>query len=105
MTEAPGVVLLGARQLGKTTLTTQVASAWGDPSTAYQLEVVAAREALAATPERSLGRSEGLVVIDEIQCSPHLFETRRPICDGHDRKSVLLCLGSASWDLVHGVSN
>ena len=105
LTEAPVVVLLGARQVGKTTPAIQVGSTWGGPSTVYDLEVVAAREALAATPERSLGRGEGLVVVDEIQCSPRLFETLRRICDGHNRKSVLLCLGSESWELVNGVSN
>ena len=105
LTEAPVVALLGARQVGKTTLAVQVASAWDGPSTVYDLEVAAAREALAATPERLLGRGEGLVVIDEIQRSPHLFETLRPICDDRDRKSVYLLLGSASWDLVRGVSD
>ena len=104
LTEAPAVALLGARQVGKTTLAAQVASAWRGPSTVYDLEIAAAREALAATPERLLGRGEGLVVIDEIQRSPHLFETLRPICDDHNRKSVYLLLGSASWDLVRGVS-
>ena len=104
LTEAPVVALLGARQVGKTTLAAQVASAWGGPSTVYDLEVAAAREALAATPERLLARSEGLVVIDEIQRSPHLFEALRPICDNHNRTSVYLLLGSASWDLVRGVS-
>ena len=104
LTEAPVLALLGARQVGKTTLAGQVVSAWDGPSTVYDLEVAAAREALSATPERLLGRSEGLVVIDEIQRSPHLFETLRPICDDPDRKSVFLLLGSASWDLVRGVS-
>ena len=104
LTEVPVVALLGARQMGKTTLAEQVASAWAGPSTVYDLEVAAAREALSATPERLLGRSEGLVVIDEVQRSPALFETLRPICDDRSRKSVFLLLGSASWDLIRGVS-
>ncbi len=104
LTEAPAVALLGARQVGKTTLAEQVVAAWPGPSTVYDLEVAAAREALSATPERLLAASEGLVVIDEIQRSPHLFETLRPICDHRRRKSVFLLLGSASWDLIRGVS-
>lgn len=76
----------------------------GGPSTVYDLKVATAREGLAATPERLLGRSEGLAAIDEIQRMPHLFETLRPICDDHNRKSVLLPIGNVSWDLVHGVS-
>ncbi len=104
LTEAPVVALLGARQVGKTTLAEQVVSAWDGPGTVYDLEVAAAREALSATPERLLGRSEGLVVIDEIQRGPHLFETLRPISDDRKRKAVFLLLGSASWDLIRGVS-
>ncbi len=104
LSEAPAVALLGARQVGKTTLAQQVVSAWDGPSTVYDLEVAAAREALTATPERLLGRGEGLVVIDEIQRMPQLFETLRPICDDRDRDTVFLLLGSASWDLIRGVS-
>lgn len=76
----------------------------GGPSTVYDLEVAAAREGLSATPERLLGRIERLVAIDEIQLRPHLFDTLRPICNDHNRKSVLLPFGNASWDLVHSVS-
>ena len=44
-------------------------------------------------------------VIDEIQRMPGLFaEVLRPICDQPDRKAVFLLLGSASWDLIKGVS-
>ena len=104
LSEAPAVALLGARQVGKTTLSEQVVSTWNGPSAVYDLEVAAAREALTATPERLLGRSEGLVVIDEIQRMPKLFETLRPICDDRGRNCVFLLLGSASWDLIRGVS-
>lgn len=104
LAEAPVVALLGARQVGKTTLAEQVVSAWDGPGTVYDLEVAAAREALSATPGRLLGQSEGLVVIDEIQRGPHLFETLRPITDDRRRKAVFLLLGSASWDLIRGVS-
>lgn len=76
----------------------------GGPSTVYDLEVAVLREGLAATREPLLGPSGGLVTIDEIQRRPHLFQTLHPICDDHNRKSVLLPLGNASWDLVHGVS-
>ena len=104
LTEAPVVALLGARQVGKTTLSEQVVSAWRGHSTVYDLEVAAAREALAAAPATVLGRLEGLVVIDEVQRGPHLFETLRPICDDRKRDSSFLLLGSASWDLIRGVS-
>ncbi|MXY23412.1 MAG: ATP-binding protein [Acidobacteria bacterium] len=104
LAEAPVVTLLGARQVGKTTLAGQVAASWPGPTTVFDLEVAAAREALSATPERLLRHSEGLVVIDEVQRRPELFEVLRPICDDSDRRAVFLLLGSASLDLVQGVS-
>lgn len=104
LSEAPAVALLGARQVGKTTLAAQVASAWNGPSTVFDLEVTATREALSATPERVLRECEGLVVLDEVQRMPGLFEVLRPICDAPDRKAVFLLLGSASWDLIKGIS-
>ena len=102
--EAPTVALLGARQVGKTTLARQVAAAWLERSTVFDLEVAAVREALSQTPETLLRNSEGLVVIDEVQRLPFLFEVLRPVCDDPNRKAVFLLLGSASWDLIQGIS-
>ena len=104
LSESPLVALLGARQVGKTTLAEQVVSAWPGPSTIFDLEVATVREALTGTPERLLRKSEGLVIIDEVQRMPELFEVLRPICDDRNRKAVFLLLGSASWDLIKGVS-
>ena len=102
--EVPAVALLGARQVGKTTLAQQVAAAWPGRSSVFDLEVPAVREAFAQTPYEVLRRSEGLVVIDEVQRMPGLFEVLRPICDAPARQAVFLLLGSASWDLIKGVS-
>ena len=102
--EAPVVALLGARQVGKTTLAQQVGASWPGPSRILDLEVPAVREALTRTPEAVLRGSDGLVVIDEVQRLPALFEVLRPICDDPDRRAVFLLLGSASLDLVRGVS-
>ena len=104
LSQVPVVALLGARQVGKTTLAEQVASDWSGPSTVLDLEVATVREALSATPERLLRQSEGLVVLDEVQRMPVLFEILRPICDDRNRKAVFLLLGSASWDLIQGIS-
>lgn len=102
--ESPVVALLGARQVGKTTLAEQVAAEWGGPTVVFDLEKVAIREALSATPERLLSEQEGLVIVDEVQRMPELFALLRPLCDDRKRKAVYLLLGSASWDLVKGVS-
>ena len=104
LSEAPVVALLGARQVGKTTLAEQVVSGWPGPFTVFDLEVATTREALSVTPEKLLRESEGLIVLDEVQRMPELFEILRPICDSRNRKAVFLLLGSASWDLIKGVS-
>ncbi len=104
LSQVPAVALLGARQVGKTTLAEQVASEWPGPSTVLDLEVAAVREALSATPERLLRQRKGLVVLDEVQRMPGLFEVLRPICDDRNRKAVFLLPGSASWDLIKGIS-
>ena len=104
LAEAPVVALLGARQTGKTTLAREVAAAWPDSSTVFDLEAAADRRALSATPERVLRQSRGLVVVDEIQRMPELLEVLRPVCDEPARKAVFLLLGSASWDLIRDAS-
>ena len=104
LSQSPVTALLGARQVGKTTLAQQIVAAWTGPATVYDLEVPAVREAFRTTPERLLRGGEGLVLIDEVQRVPKLFEILRPICDDPARKAVFLLLGSASWDLIRGVS-
>ena len=74
------------------------------PTITFDLEVASVREAMSRTPEALLRECEGLVVVDEVQRLPSLFETLRPICDAPDRKAVFLLLGSVSWDEVRGIS-
>ena len=100
---SPVTVLLGARQVGKTTLA-QMVSAVREDVRFFDLERAAGREALTHTPELTLGDCSGLVVIDEIQRLPFLFEVLRPLCDFSERRATYLLLGSASPDLVRGVS-
>ena len=50
LAEAPAVALLGARQVGKTTLARRIAASWPGPATIFDLEVATNREALSRTP-------------------------------------------------------
>ena len=100
---SPVTVLLGARQVGKTTLARQIAEGRSDVMF-FDLERAAGREALGRTPELTLADCAGLVVIDEVQRLPALFEVLRPFCDAPDRRATYLLLGSASPDLVRGVA-
>ena len=105
LAEAPAVTLLGARQVGKTTLALQVAAAWAGPSTVFDLEVAATREALSATPERVLRDRDGPVVIDEVQRKPELFEVLRPICDDLGLEHLWVVYpGDRDYSLTDGIT-
>ncbi|TVQ28343.1 MAG: ATP-binding protein [Spirochaetaceae bacterium] len=103
LSESPVTVLLGARQTGKTTMAHVVMS--GQPEAVlYDLERPTGRTPLEATPELVLSGHNGLVVIDEIQRLPALLEILRPLCDDPNIQARFLLLGSASPDIVRGVS-
>ena len=97
----PVCVLLGPRQCGKTTLARQLAERRG--AHYFDLETGASRAAL-SNPELALSELRGLVVIDEIQRQPELFATLRPLSDRRGTPARFLLLGSASLELVAGVS-
>jgi hypothetical protein len=96
-------ILLGARQTGKTTLARMVAAQHSQVRT-FDLEVAADRMALAASPEKVLGDANGLVILDEVQRMPAVFEVLRPLADRPDRPARFLLLGSASPELARGSS-
>jgi hypothetical protein len=103
LAESPVTILLGARQTGKSTLARMIA-AQNDGARFFDLEVAADRAALTAAPERVLAGATGLVILDEIQRMPALFEVLRPLADRPDRPATFLLLGSASPELVRGSS-
>ena len=98
----PAVALTGPRQCGKTTLARLIAAGAGQVAY-FDLERAADRRRLAA-PEVSLGGLDGLVVIDEIQHSPTLFETVRVLVDRPGNTTRFLLPGSASPTLVKGAA-
>lgn len=97
----PVAVLLGPRQCGKTTLARELAE--GQPSAFFDLERPSDRAKL-REPELLLGGLKGLVVIDEVQRMPELFTVLRPLADRPEPSARFLLLGSASPELVKGVS-
>ena len=98
----PVVALTGPRQCGKTTLARVIVQD-STSSTYFDLEAEVDRRRL-ETPEYSLGSLTGLVVIDEVQRRPELFETLRVLVDRPNHAARFLVLGSASPVLVKGVS-
>lgn len=103
----PIVALIGARQVGKTTLARLYASeCWKGviPETHYfDLEDPLALSRL-ANPSLTLGALDGLIIIDEIQRMPELFPVLRVLADQHVASRQFLILGSASLDLIKGAS-
>jgi hypothetical protein len=97
----PVTALLGPRQCGKTTLARFIAEQ--EPSTIFDLENPVDIQRLSA-PMQALKDLSGLVIIDEIQRKPELFELLRVLADRTDRNARFLLLGSASPHLVKGVS-
>lgn len=99
---SPAVVLLGPRQVGKTTLALEI----GDqqPSIYLDLENDEDRAKL-ANPARYLeGHEDKLVILDEVQRVPELFQPLRGIIDRGRRHGKangrFLLLGSAAMDLL-----
>lgn len=96
------VGLLGPRQAGKTTLAFEIAKHY--KSTYLDLESPSDRAKL-NDPEAYLRRKESeLVILDEIQRVPELFQVLRGLIDEGRRKSLktgrFLILGSSSLELI-----
>ena len=98
----PVVALLGARQVGKTTLARRIVQR-RSRSHYFDLESSADLARL-ADPLLALEPLHGLVVLDEIQRRPELFPTLRVLADRRPLPARFLVLGSASPDLLRQTS-
>ena len=99
---SPVTALIGPRQCGKTTLA-RMFEASQRASVHFDLESQADRRRL-QNPEMMLGSLEGLIVLDEIQQMPDLFNVLRILADRPKSKARFLILGSASPDLIKHAS-
>lgn len=99
----PIVSLLGPRQVGKTTLARRFAEDEKGKVVVYDLESPTDVRRL-TVPEMALAEPAALIVIDEIQRRPELFEVLRVLADRRGAKTRFLILGSASPALVKGVT-
>lgn len=95
----PVAAVLGARQVGKTTLAREVASELPGPGTRFDLEDPADLARL-AHPRLALAELERLVVLDEVQRRPDLFPVLRVLIHRPEARSTFLVLGCASPELL-----
>lgn len=93
--EFPVVAILGARQVGKTTLARDIARHFRGATREFDLESESDLS-LFASPESVLEPLRGLVVIDEVQRLPALFPPLRPLVDRRPIRARYLLLGSAA---------
>ena len=98
----PAVLILGARQVGKTTLARETF-----PDIPYcDLEEPSLRQLFADDPTFQIERrAQPALILDEAQSVPEVFASLRGIIDKHrSRKGRFLLLGSAQPTLVRRVS-
>ena len=101
--EFPVVALLGARQVGKSTLAHQLAASRRGPTAWFDLENPADLARL-TDPGLELRPLRGLVVLDEIQRLPNVFPLLRVLADRPRTMARFLVLGSASPELLRQTS-
>lgn len=95
----PVVAIIGARQVGKTTLAAEIRKTWKQSTHSFDLENPADLSRL-ADPDLALRSLKGLIVLDEIQRRPEIFPLLRVLADRKPIRARFLVLGSASPALL-----
>lgn len=102
----PAVALLGPRQAGKTTLALSIAEC--RTALYLDLESIADQAKLQNAELYLAEHQDKLVILDEIQRAPHLFQQLRGLIDQGRRQNIrsnrFLLLGSASIELLQQAS-
>ncbi|UJP65333.1 ATP-binding protein [Mongoliitalea daihaiensis] len=102
--EFPAVVIIGPRQVGKTTLALKIAEEVDSKSIYLDLESPSDLKKLEEAEEYFSLNEDKLIILDEIQRTPEIFKILRGVIDKRRRKGIkvgqFLILGSASLDLI-----
>lgn len=100
---SPVTALLGPRQCGKTTLARTFVGQTPEQVHYFDLEAPADRQRL-QNPELLLTSISGLIILDEIQAVPEIFNILRVLVDRPEHQNRYLILGSASPQIIKNVS-
>ena len=102
----PVIVLLGPRQVGKTTLAKEIQKGFKKKGSYYfDLEKPSDFDKLDNDAESILGElQKDCVLIDEVQRKPQLFELLRSLVDEYRKPGRFILTGSASPELMKGSS-
>jgi len=107
LTTNAAVVLLGARQVGKTTMALSIAENWLTGSVYLDLERPADLRRLDDADSYLRNQNDKLVILDEVHRMPELMPILRGVIDSRRREGLrtgqFLLLGSASLDLIRHV--
>ncbi|NCN04748.1 MAG: ATP-binding protein [Spirochaetales bacterium] len=95
----PAVAILGARQVGKSTLAKHIIEQY--PGSLY-IDIEDPRDAIKLQEPLAFleANRHNLICIDEVQRAPEIFQVFRSYLDESGRPGQLLLLGSASRDLI-----
>jgi predicted AAA+ superfamily ATPase len=100
LTQFPAVVIVGARQIGKTTLAKKLVTVIGQDSVYIDLELPSDRAKL-QNAELYFEYNKGkCVILDEVQREKNLFPILRAVIDQDRRPGRFILLGSASPELI-----
>ena len=101
MAKFPAVAIIGARQVGKTTLAKVV----GENFTYVDLEKPSDYDRVTRDPEFFLKQNPSNIIFDEAQLYPELFAILRGAIDEQrDKKGRFIITGSSSPELLNNVS-
>ena len=101
----PALAILGARQVGKTTLAKQLSGKLKKPVHYIDLERPSTLAIIKREPEEYFASYiNHCVIIDEVQRLPSLFPLLRSLIDDKRKPARFIITGSASPDLLKGAS-
>ncbi|WP_316807685.1 ATP-binding protein [Pedobacter agri] len=98
--KSPAIAILGSRQVGKTTLAKQLEDDYIYLDMENPRDIAKLQDAYTFLENLE----DQTVIIDEVQLLPELFSLLRPLIDAKRTPGRFILLGSASPELVKGVS-